>query len=189
MCVSLQFLCELPVVGCARFVCGIVGLATIDMSSGVWKILLSLRGRAVRGCLVRLVSPVGLLFQPEKSSWFFVPTYFGGPVPLLVTSSSGDSGLLAALEASDSSSSGDAMADSHQRGRSASTRHIGSDVLLKTASKNCVSSPVRRSASSCMLQPPVASKSGRSLQGLECNFFIFQGCLCKLWVVITKTYE
>ena len=73
LCVSLQFLCELPVAGCARFVCGIVGLATIDMSSGVWKILLSLRGRAVRGCLVRLVSPVGLLFQPEKSSWFFPP--------------------------------------------------------------------------------------------------------------------
>ena len=118
---------------------------------------------------------MGLLFQPEKSSWFFVPTCFGGPVPLLGTSSSGDSGLLAVLEASDSSSSGDAMADGHlvQPGRSASTRNVGSDVLLKTASKNCVSSPVRRSASSYMLRPPVASKSGRSLRGLECNFFIF----------------
>ena len=133
LCVSLQFLCELPVAGCARFAYGIVGLATIDMTSGGWRILLSLQGRAVRGCLVRLVSSVGLLFQPEKSSWFFVPTCFGGPVPLLGTSSSGDSGLLAVLEASDSSSSGDAMADGHQSGRSASTRHVGSDVLLKTA--------------------------------------------------------
>ena len=118
-----------------------------------------------------------------------LPTCFGGPVLLLGTSSSGDSGLLAALEASDSSSSGDAMADLVQPGRSASTRHVESDVLLKTASKNRVSLPVRRSASSCMLRPPVASRSGRSLRGLQCNFFIFQGCLCKLWAVITKTYE
>ena len=135
LCVGLRFLYGLPIAGCAYFACGIVGLATINMSSGGWRILLSLRGRAVRGCLVRLVSPVCLLSQPEKSSWFFVPTYFGGPVPLLGTSSSGDSGLLAALEASDSSSSGDAMADLVQPGRSASTRHVESDVLLKTASK------------------------------------------------------
>ena len=118
-----------------------------------------------------------------------LPTCFGGTVPLLGTSSFGDSGLLAVLEASDSSSSGDEMADLVQPGRSASTRHVESDVLLKTASKNRVSSPVRRSASSCMLRSPVASRSGRSLRGLQCNFFIFQGCLCKLWAVITKTYE
>ena len=73
LCVGLRFLCELSVAGCAHFACGIVGLATIDMTSGGWRILLSLQGRAVRGCLVRLVSSVGLLFQPEKSSWFFPP--------------------------------------------------------------------------------------------------------------------
>jgi len=91
LCVGLRFLCELSVAGCARFACGIVGLATIDMTSGGWRILLSLQGRAVRGCLVRLVSSVGLLFQPEKSSWFFVPTCFGGLIPLLDISSQGQS--------------------------------------------------------------------------------------------------
>ena len=75
-----------------------------------------------------------MLSQPEKSSWFFVPTCFGGPVLLLGTSSSGDSGLLAVLEASDSSSSGDAMADGHlvQPSRSVLARRVRSDVLFKT---------------------------------------------------------
>ena len=77
-----------------------------------------------------------------------LPTCFGGTVPLLGTSSFGDSGLLAVLEASDSSSSGDAMADLVQPGRSASTRHVESDVLLKTASKTFIPLPWRRSASS-----------------------------------------
>ena len=58
LCVGLRFLYGLPIAGCAYFACGIVGLATINMSSGGWRILLSLRGRAVRGCLVMLVSPV-----------------------------------------------------------------------------------------------------------------------------------
>jgi hypothetical protein len=132
------------------------------------------------------------VYQHEvKSGWSSVPTCFGGLVPLQGASSSGNSETLAVFEASDFSSSGDVMADGHflQPGRSASTRHIGCDVLLKTASKNYVPSPERRSASSCVLRPAAARNSGRSLQRLECNSFSFQGCLCKLWAVITKTYE
>jgi hypothetical protein len=95
-----------------------------------------------------------------KSGWSSVPTCFGGPIPFQGTSSSGDSGILAILEASD-----DVMADGHflQLGRSASIRHIGCDMLLKMTSKNYVPSPGRRSASSCVLRPPAARNSRRSL--------------------------
>jgi hypothetical protein len=140
----------------------------------------------VDGCLVRSV------YQHEvKSGWSSVPTCFGGLVLLQGALLSGESGILAVLEASYSSSSGDVMADDHflQSGRSVSTRHIGCDVLLKTASKNYVPSSERRSASSCVLRPAAARNSGRSLQRRECNSFSFQGCLYKLWAVIIKTYE
>ena len=87
--------------------------------------------------------------------------------------------------------SGDVMVNGHllQPGRSVSTKHVRSDVLLKTANKNCVASPGRKSASICVLRLQAARKTGRSLQGLEYNFFFFQGCLCKERVVITKNYE
>jgi len=73
-------------------------------------------------------------------------------------SSSSDSGLLAVLEASDSSSSGDAMVDGHlvQPSRSVLARRVRSDVLLKTASKNRISSLVRRSVSTFKLHAPAA---------------------------------
>jgi hypothetical protein len=133
-----------------------------------------------------------LVYQHEvRLGWCLVPTYFGGSVPLLGASSSGDLGFLAVLEASESSLSGDVMVNGHllQPGHSASTNHVGSDVLLKTATKNYVSSPGRKSASSCVLLLQVARKTGRSLQGLEYNFFFFRGCLCKERAVITKIYE
>jgi len=106
------------------------------------------------------------VYQHEvKSGWCLVPTYFGGSVPLQGTSSSGDLGFLAVLEASESSLSGDVMVNGHllQPGRSVSTKHVRSDVLLKTATKKCVSSPGRKSASSCVLRLQVARKTGRSL--------------------------
>jgi len=76
-----------------------------------------------------------------------------------------------------------------QPSRSTLTKHVGSDVLLKTATKKCVSSPGRKLASSCVLRLQAARKTGRSLQGLEYDFFFFRGCLCKERVVITKNYE
>jgi hypothetical protein len=63
------------------------------------------------------------------------------------------------------------------------------DMLLKMATKNCVSSRGRRSASSSALHPVVARKTGRSLQGLECIFLFFRGCPYKKWAVIIKIYE
>ncbi|KAJ1297670.1 hypothetical protein BS78_01G394700 [Paspalum vaginatum] len=53
-------------------------------------------------------------------------------------------------------------------------------MLLMEAIKNCEgSSSERRSASTLwLLQSPVTESTG-SLRGLECIFFLFQGCLCK----------
>jgi hypothetical protein len=133
-----------------------------------------------------------LVYQHEvRLGWCLVPTYFGGSVPLQGALSSGDLRFLAVLETSESSFSGDVMVNGHllQPGRSASTKHVGSDVLLKTAINNYVSSPGRKSASSCVLRLQVARKTGRSLQGLEYNFFFFRECLCKERVVIIKIYE
>ena len=75
-------------------------------------------------------------------------TCFGGFAPLLGTSSSGVLGFLAIHGASDSIRFGDAMTIGHlwKPGRSASTKHVGFDVLLKTALKNYVPSPERKSA-------------------------------------------
>jgi hypothetical protein len=78
--------------------------------------------------------------------------------------------------------SDDVMANGHpfQPGRSVVTKQVGIDMLHKTATKNCVSSPERRSALSSMLWPPVARQTGRCLQGPDCNFFFFHGCSCKI---------
>jgi hypothetical protein len=125
----------------------------------------------------------------EKPGWVLDPALFGGSVPLWGSSSSGVLGALV-LETSDSSVSDDVMADGHlfQPGRSAVTKQVGVYVLHKTTTKNFVSSPERRSASSSVLWPPVAKQTGRSLQGLSYNFVSFQGCSCKIWAVITKNF-
>jgi len=76
---------------------------------------------------------------------------------------------------------GDAMVNGHlfQPGRSASTKHVGFDVLLKTTSKNYVPSPDRKSASSCGVRLLAARMTGRSLQGLDFISIFLSGCLCK----------
>ena len=67
---------------------------------------------------------------------------------------------------------------------STSTKHIVFDVLLKTVSKNYVSSPGRKSASRFRL--PAMRKIERCLEGLGCIFAFFHECLCKFWTIITK---
>jgi hypothetical protein len=108
-------------------------------------------------------------------------TCVGGSAPLRGSSLSGVPGLTV-LGASDPSRPGDAMASGHllQPDRSVSTKHVFFDVLLKTAPKIFISSPGRWPASSCQLRSPVARKTGRSLQRLDCNYCIFQGCLCNM---------
>jgi len=70
------------------------------------------------------------------SGWLLVPTS-GGSVPFRDSSSLGDLGFLEVLGASDPSLPDDAMVSGHhlQPIRSAFVVHVGSDVLLKTASK------------------------------------------------------
>ena len=75
-----------------------------------------------------------------------------------------------------------------QPGRSAGSKQVGLDLLLKTASKLFASSSGRRSASSDMLRSPAARGIGRNLQGLGCNFIFFVACLCKNLDVTTKKY-
>jgi hypothetical protein len=58
---------------------------------------------------------------------------------------------------------------------------MSDDVLLKKASSNFVSSPGRRPASGCEFRNSVARSTGSCLQGLDYNFFFFQGCLCNLY--------
>ncbi|CAO2199603.1 unnamed protein product [Urochloa humidicola] len=182
LCVGLlRFLCELPIAGCACTVYGVDGLATTNMSSGAWRTVLSLQGEVVHLSLVRL-PPAGLLSQREKSGWFLGPTCSGGSAPLRGNSSSGELGFLAV--ASDSSVLGDVF----WPGRSAFSKHIKGDVLLKTATKTYFPLPGRRSASSFELRLPMAMKTGRSLQGLGCIFLFFQESPCNIWVVTTKMF-
>ena len=61
-------------------------------------------------------------------------------------------------------------------------------MLLKTASKNYIPSPERKSASSCGLQLPAARTTGRCLQGLDFISIFFQECLCKFWAGIIKIW-
>jgi hypothetical protein len=84
--------------------------------------------------------------------------------------------------------SSEEMADGHrfQPGRSASKELVGVGELHKTTTKINGSSPERRSASSSALRPPAVRDTGRNLEGLCCNFHLFQGCSCKSWAVITK---
>ncbi|KAJ1286948.1 hypothetical protein BS78_03G391700 [Paspalum vaginatum] len=125
----------------------------------------------------------------EESGWSLIPTCFGGFLPLRVVPSSGEPGLLLVFEALDPLSPGDAMVGGLlQLEHSTISVHVDVfEVLLMEAIKNCeVSSSERRSTSSVwLLRPPVTETTG-SLRRLECIFFLFQGCLCKFWDVITK---
>ena len=62
-----------------------------------------------------------------------------------------------------------------------------SDVLHKMATKIYVASSERRSASSSVLRPSVAMKTG-SLQGPNCSYLFVQGCSCNFWVATTKIF-
>jgi hypothetical protein len=181
LCVGIQVLCGLLCAGCVHGVSGIAILADDDMNVEGRRILLYLMGDPIdRGvdwdCLVRLVS------QDEESGWFMAPTCLGGSVPLRGDSSSGELGFLA--EASDSWVLGDVISS----GRSTFSKHLGVDVLLKTATKIYFPLPGRRSASSYVLRPPAATKTGRSLRGLVCNLLFFHGGPCKIWAVTADIF-
>jgi hypothetical protein len=121
-------------------------------------------------------------YQCEMKSGWLVTTCFGGSVPLRVSSSSGELERLAFLRASGSSKPDDVMAVGHflWPDRSTTTKYVEFDTLLKTVITNFVSSPGRRPASSRGVWLPVARKTGRWLQGLDCNFYFFRGCLCNM---------
>ena len=78
-----------------------------------------------------------------------------------------------AIPTSDPSVSDDAFLP----GRSSFTKQVGFDMLHKTATKICVTSPERRSALGRVLRPPMARKTG-SLLGPCCNCISVQGCSC-----------
>jgi len=86
--------------------------------------------------------------QEVKSGWLSAPACLGGSFPLRGSLSSGEMEPLAILEASEFLLPVDAMVNGHlfQLGHSASTKHVGFDVLLKTALKNYVPSSERKSA-------------------------------------------
>jgi hypothetical protein len=162
LCVGNQVLCGLLCAGCVHGVSGIAILAADDINVEGRRILLCLMGdpidRGVDWDCLEVSFPtrrIGLVYGS--------PTCLGGSVPLRGDSSSGELGFLA--EASDSSVLGDVISP----GRSTFSKHVGFDVLLKTATKIYFPLPGRRSASSYVLRPPAAMKTGRSLRGLVCT--------------------
>ncbi|CAN6215191.1 unnamed protein product [Urochloa humidicola] len=181
LCVGVRILHEIL---CAvrAYVVSDVSFISIGIAAGVWRSALFLQGDSEdcvvgRNCLVRFVYQL-----TEMLGLVLATTFFGGSFTPRGSSSSVELGTLVPV-APDSSVSDDAF----QPGRSSSTKQVGLDMLHKTAIKICVASPERRSASSRVLRPPVARKTG-SLQGLSCNFLFFQGCSCKCWVVTTKNF-
>ncbi|CAN6320573.1 unnamed protein product [Urochloa humidicola] len=204
LCVGIRFPYELLFASRVSVVPGVAGLATNNMVTGVWKsvstgglgfalpVLVSLRsivdigvhgGVGVEGVSVRFVCQL-----VEKSGWILSTTCLSGFFPLWVVLLSGESGLLEAMEATDLLTPGDVMAFGHfQPGRSLTKEHVDEfEVLLVEAIKTCdvPSSEWRSASSSGWLRSPVTRATGRILQGLVCNFYFFQGCLCKIWNVI-----
>ena len=116
-----------------------------------------------------------------KPGWFLPTTCVGGSAPLLGAPTAGVLGILAATGAFDFSKAGDAMANTighlWKPGRSVPRKHVV-DVLLKTAIKSYVSSPVGGSAPDQGFRSSVARNTGRWLQGPECISYFYQGCLC-----------
>jgi hypothetical protein len=208
ICVDARIFCGLLCVVCACDVNGSAEFVTSDKAAA-WRrlgevlhlsgglgleppVFLSLQNIFGAGVTAG-VGSVRYAYQlVAKPGWVLISTFFfGGSVTLRVESSSGALGCMASLEASDSSHAGEVMVMSHlflQPGRSADTKQVGSDLLLKTASKNYAPSLGRRSASSDVLRSLAARRTGRTLQGQCCNFLYFRGCLCKNLDVTTKKY-
>ena len=150
----------------------------ISIDGGWWLWAPAMKNKGLQLVLHR----AGMFYQHKvKSGWSSVFIYFGDSVPLQGDLSSDELSFLSVFEASDFLFLGDAMVNDHplRPGRSAFIVHVGSDMLFKTATQNYVSSPGRRSASSSKLRPAAAKKTGRSLQGLECIFFSFEGVLVR----------
>jgi hypothetical protein len=88
------------------------------------------------------------------------------------------------IEASDPLLSGDVLAVGHLDWlvRSAIIWHVGvPNVLLMVSLK--ISDVLRREGGRLhgrQLRPSATGMIGTNLQGLGCNLFYFQGCLCKL---------
>jgi hypothetical protein len=165
-CVGIRVLCGLPCTSCAHNVSGIANLVTDDMAAG-----------GKRTVLYQLAG---------KSGWFSSSTISGGLFPLLGDSSSGAPGLLV-IEAPDPLLCDDVLAVGHlaRLVRSAIIWHVGvPNVLLMVPLK--ISDVLRRESGQLhgrQLRPSATGTTGRNLQGLGCNLFYFQGCLCKLWDV------
>lgn len=127
-----------------------------------------------------------LVYQHEKSGWFSFPTAGGFPPTAWGGSSSGVPGLLV-IEAPDPLLSGDVMAIDHlvRPVHSALIGHVGvPNVLFMVPLK--ISYILRREGGRLhgrQLRPSATGTTGKILQGLSCNLFYFQSCLCKLWDV------
>ncbi|CAO2177745.1 unnamed protein product [Urochloa humidicola] len=185
-CVGIRVLYGLLDTSCARDLCGIANLVTNNIAVGDRRIVLYLQGGPVDrdgnwDCLVSLVYQLA-----GKSGWVSSTTASGGLLPLLGDSSSGALGLLV-IEVPDPLFSGDVMAIGHlaRPVRSAITRHVGvPNMLLMVPLK--MGNVFRREGGRLhgrQIRPSVAGTTGRNLQGLGCNLFYCQACLCKLWDV------
>jgi hypothetical protein len=129
---------------------------------------------------------LGRFVYLERSGWFLVSTYSGGLHPLLGVLYTGVLRLVLFV-ALDPFYTGKEMVVGHLAWpvRSMTTRHVGfPDMLLLVPLQNFeAASSGRWPASGHLLQSPATRMTGSSLQGLDCNSLVFQGCLCKLYDV------
>ncbi|CAN6214573.1 unnamed protein product [Urochloa humidicola] len=199
LCVDLRFLCEVPVAGCARIICGVDGLATNDMASGSRRIVSPGSGDPVSvGFFCSSVVAVGAfsdvdfwscVYQHERKSGWLLDSTFGGSTPLRGPLSSGDLESMT-VEASDSSLLGNEMVDDHlpRPARSAVKKHVDVGVLHKTASKiNVLRQGGGRLQAGCSDRRR-RGRPGGMYKDLNVIYFSSKGVLVK-WNVITNCYQ
>jgi hypothetical protein len=124
-----------------------------------------------------------------KLGWLLLTTFSGGLLPLRGVLMAGELGTLLVV-APGALFSGDAMTAGHlaRPARSSIKKHVGYAAVLLLVPFLIfeASSSGGRSDSTRLIWSPATRNSGRNLQGSECNFPFFQGCLCKCWVVIIR---
>ncbi|CAN6247668.1 unnamed protein product [Urochloa humidicola] len=136
------------------------------------------------GIIVRYV------YQLGKPDWASAPTFSGGLLPLRGLLSAGVQERMV-FGAPDFLFSGEVMAPRYlaRLGRSTGKKHggVASMLLMVPLKISEDSSSGGRSASTHQFRPLAMKITGRCLQGSECNFISFQGCLCK-WDVNHQKY-
>lgn len=120
----------------------------------------------------------GCCLAPTDVFWLFSSSW---------GASCDDLGYLAVLEASESSLSSNVMVigDLLQPGHSTLTKHVGFDVLPKTATKNCVSW-LRGVGFKLHTLTMGGEEDQEEVTRTRVQFIFFRGCICKKRAVITK---